>query len=226
MPRVEDEDRSSTDDRHQAFVTDLGGGVLVDADPDQIGGVRDDRQQPPVAAALIEMLVDHDTGDQAQPGRELTRPLARRHALVAEGDHELAHDRGSRRGSGDDRPPLVGPVDRIADGRADDVLAELELAPARHEDPGRRVQSGHQLRGRGGSPGRRVDDLEVLASLQPGKDAPIERRRLGREGRCGRDDDDPRRAPACQSDEPAQHHRAPELVLGASDDEQGAAHRR
>ena len=46
---VSDEDAAGADDLEQPLAADDGGGVLVDADAEQAGGARDEREQPAVA---------------------------------------------------------------------------------------------------------------------------------------------------------------------------------
>ena len=76
---VEDRDRAAAD--HLAapggrrVMADHGRGVLVDADAEQLRALGDDHQQPAVAVALGEVLVDHAVREQAEPGGELGHPL-------------------------------------------------------------------------------------------------------------------------------------------------------
>ncbi len=71
---VEDRDRAAADHpQHRAagVVADHGAGVLVDADAEQLRALGHDHQQPTVAVALLEVLVDHAAG---RAGRARRRP--------------------------------------------------------------------------------------------------------------------------------------------------------
>ena len=123
---------------------DLDRGVLVDPDADQVGRGGDHGHQPAVAGPLGEVLVDDDALEQPEPGAELAVPLPGRDALVAHRDHELAHDRGARRGAADDGAAVVGAVQGVAERGAGEALAQLELAAAAHEDAGGLVDAGRR----------------------------------------------------------------------------------
>ena len=109
---VDDRDRAATDDVEHAVVGDDRGGVLVDADPEQVGRLGDQHQQPAVAVALGEVLVDHGVGEQPEAGGELGHPLLGGRAAGAERDHVGRLDAGAGRRAADRDAVAVGLHDR------------------------------------------------------------------------------------------------------------------
>ena len=66
---VEDRDRAAAEDPHHRVAVDVldqAAGVLVDADAEQLRALGHDHQQPAVAVALVEVLVDDGGVDQAR----------------------------------------------------------------------------------------------------------------------------------------------------------------
>ncbi len=150
--RVEDRDRALARDPQQPVAVDLGddrGGVLVDAEAEQLRRLRHDHQQPAVAVALVEVLVDDGRLEQPETGRHLGHPLLRRTAGTAEGDHVGRLDAGAGGGAADHGAAEVGRDDRVADRGAADDRGQLELVAAGHEDPGAAVRAGRPARTRG-----------------------------------------------------------------------------
>ena len=197
-------------------------GVLVDADAEQLRRLGDDHQQPAVAVALVEVLVDHRRAQQPQPGGDLGHPLLGGRAADAERDHVRRLDAGAGRRAGDDRSTLVGADDGVAERRAADDRGQLELVATGHEDAGGVVDEGDQ-----------VGVVRVVAALGPhGRDVagpePPEQRvvhldDLVAEARRGRDDHEARVGPAAGRDEVLEDRASAELVLGAADDHQRPA---
>ncbi len=158
---VEDEDGTCAVDRELPPVADDDGGVLVDADPEQVRRRCHDGQQPAVPGALVEVLVDDDPREQSEASGELAAALAWGDALVAHGDHEVGHDRGARRRAAHDAPSVMGAVQGLTERRPGDELGEPELAAARDEHSGRLVDRRHRLRVVGVVARRGVDDEHV-----------------------------------------------------------------
>ena len=76
--------------------------------PSSWGDCDDDHQQPAVAVALVEVLVDHASCEQAEAGRDLGHPLLGGRPAGAERDHVGRLDAGAGRGAADDGAALVG----------------------------------------------------------------------------------------------------------------------
>ena len=136
-------DPAAVEDRHRTTADDLqmrapydGRGVLVDTDPEQAGGLGDQRQQPAVPVALGEVLVDDRALDQAEPAGQLAHPLPRGRAGSAERDHVLGQDARAGRRTADRRASRVRLGDGSAERRTGDHTAQLELVAAGHEDAG------------------------------------------------------------------------------------------
>ena len=78
MRPVEDRDRAPAEDPHQLVAVDLLTIAAVSSStpmPSSCGRLRDDHQQPSVAVALVEVLVDDRGFEQPEPGRHLGHPL-------------------------------------------------------------------------------------------------------------------------------------------------------
>ena len=108
--------------------------------PEQLRALGHDHQQPAVAVALVEVLVDDGRVHQAEAGGDLGHPLLGGRAADAEGDHVRGLDARAGRRAGDHRAALVGAQDRVADRRAADDRRQLELVAAGHEDAGGLVE--------------------------------------------------------------------------------------
>ena len=139
--RVEDRHRAAADDaQHLVAVLDgdRGAGVLVDADPEQLGRLRHDHQQPAVAVALVEVLVDDRRAQQARarprPGSSAawgSRRRRRTRPCGTTGCWRRPRCRPRRRRARG-RATIASPERRAADDRG-----QLELVAAGHEDAGR-----------------------------------------------------------------------------------------
>ena len=201
---------------------DRGAGVLVDADPEQLGRLRHDHQQPAVAVALVEVLVDDRGAEQAEAGRHLGHALLGGRTRAAERDHVGRLDAGARGGAADHGTAGVGPHDRVADGRAADDRGELELVATGHEHAGGSVDLGHQ---RGvlrvaaalGAAGAHV------AGTQLAEQRVVHLDDLVAEAGGGRDHHDPRPGLTAGGHEVAEDGAVAELVLRAADDHQPTA---
>ena len=108
--------------------------------PSSDGRPRHDRQQPADAAALLEVLVDHEALQDAEPGRELHHPVLRRGARPAERHHVRGH--GARPGArpGEHGAAVVRQEERVAEPRPRHHRGEPRLVPAGEEDAGRALQ--------------------------------------------------------------------------------------
>src|SRR5690606_26823307 len=140
---VDDIGGAAADDAKGPALDD-DGGVLVDADAEQPRVVRHGAQQPPIAAALGEMLVDDQVADQAQ---------ARGHVQVADAvglrtgaldQHGLAHHRGAGRGAGDDAARVVQFADASLDRGVADLAGDAQLVAAAEEDAAGAVEAGER----------------------------------------------------------------------------------
>ena len=151
-PGIDHENGAGAHYRQLAAVADLGSGIFVDADAEQVRRTGHQRHQPAVAGSLVEVLVDDDSRQQAQAGGQLADALARGHAISTQGDHELAHDRGSGRRTSHDGAAGVRSGDCAGQRRPDEKTAELELVAARHEHAGGTVDGLDQCLRRGGRP--------------------------------------------------------------------------
>ena len=74
---VDDGDRAAPDDLHDVVRADDAGRVLVDAEPEQARVLGDQAEQPAEPVPLLEVLVDDDPGQDAEPGRDLGHPVLR-----------------------------------------------------------------------------------------------------------------------------------------------------
>jgi hypothetical protein len=88
-------DRTSADDFELGFIVDDGSRVLVHAQAEQRWLLGDKREEPSVAVALFEMLVNYHTAKQAEAGGELAHPLLGGSAAGTERDHVLSQDAGT-----------------------------------------------------------------------------------------------------------------------------------
>jgi hypothetical protein len=71
---INDGDAAVTDDLHQMIVIDLGGGVFVQPQSNQIRVERDGGDQATEAVARAKVLVDDDSVGQPSPGPNCTIP--------------------------------------------------------------------------------------------------------------------------------------------------------
>ena len=219
---VEDRDRAAADHlQHRAahLVPDHGSGVLVDADAEELRALGHDHQQPTVAVALLEVLVDHAPGEQAEPGGDLGHPLLRRRTTGAEGDHVRGLDRGPGRGAADGGAAAVGGQDRVAERGAGDHGRELELVAAGHEDAGRVTEPFRERRIVGLLPGL-GPGAEHLAGAELREDGVVHLDHLGPERARRRDHRDPGVGATGALHEPGQDLATPQLVLGSADHEE------
>ena len=97
-------DSTSAEDCEPASIVNDGGRVLIHSHAEQRGRLSHQRQQPSVAIALFEVLVDHDAAEQAEPGGQLAHSLLGCGAARAERDHVLSQDAGPA-----DVPPTTVP---------------------------------------------------------------------------------------------------------------------
>ncbi len=216
---VEDRHHAAADHPHDLLAVLLGdhrAGVLVDADAEQAGALRDQHQQPSVAVALAEVLVDDHVADQAEAGGELGHPLLGGRPAGAEGDHVRGLDARAGAGAADHDAAAVGGLDRLAERGAVDDRGQLELVAAGHEDAGHVVEQADHL-----------GVLGLLAALGPCGDdvgrAELAEQRvvhlddLGAERAGGGDDRDLGVLATGQRDEGLEHGASAELVLGTTD---------
>ena len=139
---VDDRDAPAADDLEHLVGPDDARGVLVDADAEQRRVLGDDGQQASESVALLEVLVDDDAGQDAEPGGHLGHALARRPAARPEGHHVAAH--GARAGAraGHDSAVPMALQDGLGEPRAADRRAQAELVAAGQEDAGRIAHGG------------------------------------------------------------------------------------
>ena len=128
------------DHLHRSIGVDDRARVLVQTDAEQRRRLRDHGQQPPEPAALLEVLVDHDALQHAEPGGELRHALLGGLARTAERHHVRRHRARAGGGPGEHGAAVVRPVDRVGEAGAGDDRGEAELVPAGKEDRGRVVQ--------------------------------------------------------------------------------------
>jgi len=172
--------------------------------------------QPPEPPTLLEVLVDHDALQDAEPGRELRHPLLGRLPRATERHHVRRHRARAGGGAGEHGAAVVCSVDRVGQTCAGDDRGQPELVPAREEHRGRIAQGGGRLEILGlGSllrtkPGHPSDPqtLEQLAVAPVGD--------LAERG-GGRDHHDVALGAAGEGREPRQDQLVPDLVLGAAD---------
>ena len=225
--RVEDRDRAAADDAQHVVAVDSSTTAAVSSStpiPSSCGRLGHDHQQPAVAVALVEVLVDHGRLEQPEAGRDLGHPLLGRRARRRRRRpcgwtgcwRRPRCRRRRRRGRGPRRcasPPACRP--EIADS--------LSWLPPVMKMPVALLQAGHQLgvarrraaRAAGRQRPRRHPAARNSASYTSTISAPRLTRRSG----------SPRSGP--------RHHRSPrrssfrmralaELVLGTADDHEGS----
>ena len=144
--RVDDGDRALPEHLEDALRADERRRVLVDADAEQGRGLRHQRQQPPEAVALLEVLVDQHARQQPEPGAHLRHSLFRRRAARPERDHVTGDGRCAGAGARDHRAVPVTLDDALAEQRAADHAGEPQLVAAGHEDGGRVVHLRDETR--------------------------------------------------------------------------------
>ena len=193
--------------------------------PSSCGRLGDDHQQPAVAVALVEVLVDHGRASRPRPAATWVIRCFGVDAADAEGDHV--------RWTGCWRRPRCRPTttprawaahDRVAERGAADDRGQLELVAAGHEDAGgaRRAAptSVGVVRRPRGSRGRTGDDLGGARARGTARRTP--RRPRGRARRRSGSPRSGRRRRRCAATKSLRMVRLRELVLGAADDHEGS----
>ena len=189
---VDDRDRAAPDDLHDVVRSDDAGRVLVDAEPEQARVLGDQAEQPPEPVPLLEVLVDDDPGEHAEPGRDLGHPVLGRRPRRPERDHVAGHRRRPGGRPGDDRALPEPLEDRVGQAGPADRRGQAELVAAGHEDAGRvadgegrrlvvGLRAGHRVERPDAVDAELAEDRAVaLAGLEP------ERRRGGDHRRSSR----------------------------------------
>ena len=124
----------AADDLHHAVGPDDAGGVLVDAQSEQGRVLGDQRQQPPEAVPLLEVLVDDDARQHPETGRDLGHAVLRCRARGAERDHVRRHRRRAGGRAGDHRPVPEPLEHRVGQAGPADRRRQPELVAAGQED--------------------------------------------------------------------------------------------
>ena len=214
-------DAAAPDHVHHVVRADHARGVLVDAHPEQARVLGDEREQPSEPVPLLEVLVDDHAREQPESGRDLGHALLGRGAARAERDHVAAHRARAGAGAGDRGTGLEPIEDRVGEARAADRRREAQLVAAGQEDAarvadrdGRRV--GVRLR-----PGDDMQRADATRAELAEHDA-VALAGLGAERRRGADDGDRGVGATGEGDEPAQDQPVADLVLGATDDDDGS----
>ncbi len=221
---VEERDRAAADDAQHLGVLgagDDGGGVLVDAHAEQLRALGDDHQQPAVAVALGEVLVDDAVLDESEAGGDLGHPLLRGGAARSEGDHVRGLDARPGRRTADGDAAAAGLDDGVGERRTGDDRGQLELVATGHEDAGRSVELSHDVGG-GGLGAVLGTDAVHLRGTELVEQRGVDVDDLGAQRGRRRDHRDPRVGAAGALHELGEHGALAELVLGSSDDEQVA----
>ena len=218
---VEDRDRAAAGHAQHLVAVDVlddGRGVLVDADAEQLRALGHDHQQPAVAVALVEVLVDHGRGDEAEAGGDLGHPLLGGGPADAEGDHVRGLDARAGRGAGDDRTALVGVARSrrrtACRRRSPDSLSWLPPVmkmPVASSSASTRAGSCASSRDSGRT-------ASHLGRAELGEERVVDVDDLAAERRGGRDDDDAGVVAAAGGDEVLEDRALAQLVLGAADD--------
>jgi len=170
---VHDRHGPAPDNFEDVVGVDDRGGVLVEPEADQRGGLRHDREQPAEARTLLEVLIDDDVDQQSETDRNVRHPILRRGTGAAK-RHHVGRNRACTGGSaGDNDAAAMGLEDRAAQLGAANHRREPELVAAGHEDAGdvsQRLDGAWIVRL---FPGLRPkpDDLR---DTEPGKDMTIE----------------------------------------------------
>jgi hypothetical protein len=224
--RIVDDDVLLSDHFERLVGPDDDGRRFIDADAEKIGVLGQYADQPVMALARGEVLVDDGAPDEAQArGRDHVAGLDRLELvsglrfldLVAR-DHDLAHDGCSGARPADDRPVPVDLQEFALDGRSQQGLRHPGLIAAGEIDAADPVQDRGRLR-----------RPRLFAGQDPEFDAPgpeslqfLDHVRSGFGGRRaghGKDQDAAGVGPFGQGDELPGHFG---IAVSAADDEQAA----
>ena len=89
-------DSTSAEDCEPASIVNDGGRVLIHSQAEQRWRLSHQGQQPSVAIALFEVLIDHHAAEQAESGGQLAHSLLGCGAAGAERDHVFSQNAGTR----------------------------------------------------------------------------------------------------------------------------------